>query len=161
MDRIQRSWILRIAASIATLSLLGATCGAHGTAEAQHREGHREHWDGHPAEFWRHGDIRQFHEFDLDRWRGGHWIHGDHLGRLGWWWIVDGTWYFYPGPVYPYPDPYVPPTVAAQAPSQSSSQYWYYCASVKTYYPYVTACPEGWMPVVPQATPPGPAPIAP
>jgi hypothetical protein len=29
--------------------------------------------------------------------------------------------------------------------------YWYYCQSAGAYYPYVTACPEAWVPV--EATP--------
>lgn len=60
---------------------------------------------------------------------------------------------------YPYPDSYLPSAVIAgapaPAPTQSAPQYWYYCASVQTYYPYVAECPEGWTPVVPQTTPPG------
>ena len=72
----------------------------------------------------------------------------------------------YPYAAYPAYDPYYPysttysysypswspytyaaPTyIDASAPTTS---YWYYCASSRTYYPYVTACPEGWMQVVP------------
>jgi len=29
------------------------------------------------------------------------------------------------------------------------NQYWYYCQSAGAYYPYVTACPEAWVPVLP------------
>jgi hypothetical protein len=82
---------------------------------------------------------------DVDRWHGGHWFHGEHLGRLGWWWIVGDGWYFYPAPVYLYPDPYIPPAVVAP-----SADYWYYCPSANAYYPYVTGCAEPWQPVVPQ-----------
>ena len=54
------------------------------------------------------------HAVDGDRWVSGRWLHGDHLGRVGWWWIVGDGWYFYPSPVYPYPHPYayVPPDIA-------------------------------------------------
>ncbi|HUW51053.1 MAG TPA: hypothetical protein VMV75_08570 [Sulfuricella sp.] len=108
-----------------------------------------------------HGDIREFHNRDLPRWRAGHWHHGAHEGRLGWWWVVGGLWYFYPQPVYPYPDAYTPPVVVIQQPASpaapgapaAQAQYWYYCTSVKGYYPYVPSCPEGWKTV--PATPPG------
>jgi hypothetical protein len=151
MDRDQKSWILRVAASAAVLTLLGSTFAARGMAEERARR--EEDRQGREVRWWRHGDIRRFHEEDLRRWRGGHWLHGRHFGRLGWWWVVSGAWYFYPVPVYPYPDPYLPPTVAAPSPpTQSPPQYWYYCASMKAYYPYVTNCPEGWMQVVPQPT---------
>jgi len=107
---------------------------------------------------WR-GDIRTFHERDFEHWRGGHWAHEYHDGRWGWWWVIPtlGLWYWYAQPVYPYPDPYVPP-VAVYPPvtapgAPPPAQYWYYCASAKTYYPYVQSCPEGWRPV--PATPPG------
>jgi hypothetical protein len=104
-----------------------------------HFGGHwpEHHWDGHPGWGWHGGDVH--------RWHGGHWIHGEHLGRLGWWWVVGDGWYFYPAPVYPYPDPYVPPSIVAPA-----ADYWYHCPSANAYYPYVTECPEGWTPVVPQ-----------
>jgi hypothetical protein len=151
------SWIIRTAAAVAAMMLLIATLAAPGMA-AEWRGHWGGGWHGHEVPHWGHGDIARFHERDLDRWRAGHRVHGEHLGRLGWWWVVDGTWYFYPVPVYPYPDPYVPPAVVTQAPppppTQSPPQYWYYCPSAKGYYPYVAERPEGWMQVVPQ-TPPG------
>jgi hypothetical protein len=164
MNRNQISWILRIAAAIAVAVLLSTGLAPRGMAgewrghwgEGWH--GHESpHWE-HEGPHWGHGDIGRFHEGDLDRWRGGHWFHGEHLGRLGWWWVVGGAWYFYPAPVYSYPDPYVPPAVVTQVPpappTPSPPPYWYYCPSVKGYYPYVAECPEGWRPVTPQ-TPPG------
>jgi hypothetical protein len=108
---------------------------------------------------WR-GDIRHFERHDVHQWHSGVWQHGHHDGRLGWWWVVGGMWYFYPQPVYPYPDPYTPPVVVIQqtapavvaqpappattAPAAAAPQYWYYCESSKTYYPYVSTCAEGW-----------------
>jgi hypothetical protein len=152
MKRDAGSWVRRIALSVAVLALLGLASAPDGRAQALADVA----WRGHGVEHWRHGDIRSFHERDLGHWRGGRWFHGDHLGRLGWWWIVDGTWFSYPAPIYPYPDPYLPSAVVAQTPPPASAPaYWYYCASVKTYYPYVTACPEGWMQVVPRTTPQG------
>lgn len=116
------------------------------------RDDHRGHGDNHGA--W-HGDIRHFHEHDFDRWRGGHWSHGYHDGRLGWWWVVAGLWYFYPQRVASYPDPYTPPVVVVQpAPASTPSvpppaQYWYYCDAAQGYYPYVQSCPGGWRMVPP------------
>jgi hypothetical protein len=103
---------------------------------------------------WHGDDIRHFRRHDLPRWQGGHWYHGPHLGRPGWWWIVGGIWYYYPRPVYPFPDPYVPPAVVIQTPGvpPATTQYWYYCESAGTYYPYVAVCPGGWRAV--PATPP-------
>lgn len=101
-----------------------------------------------------HGEIRRFHEHDLELWRGGSWQHGHHAGRLGWWWIVGGAWYFYPAAVYPYPDPYQPPIVMV-APSEEAPQYWYYCSDPAGYYPYVAQCSTGWQRV--PANPPAPA----
>lgn len=48
-------------------------------------------------------------------WRAGHWRHGNHDGRHGWWWVVGGIWYFYPTPIYPYPEPKAPATPPAPA----------------------------------------------
>lgn len=45
------------------------------------------------------------------------------------------------------------PVVVTQAPSvQPQPAMWYFCPSLKAYYPYVEHCPEGWTPV--PATPP-------
>lgn len=118
---------------------------------------------------WHRGNIHEFHVHDYNHWRGGYWYNGPHDGRLGWWWIVGGMWYFYPRPIYPYPDPYTPPVVIVEqsqpqpsiqipappappappvqaqpqaAPQQA--QFWYYCESSKTYYPYAPSCKEEW-----------------
>jgi hypothetical protein len=105
---------------------------------------------------WR-GDIRHFDNRDAHRWASGHWYHGNHDGRVGWWWVLGaatvGTamWYAYNAPVYPYPDPYVPPAVIVAPPPASAPilqpappAVWYYCGSSRQYYPYVGVCPEGW-----------------
>jgi len=118
------------------------------------------HWEGR--------EIHRFDHRDRHIWQTGHWQHGYHGDRLGWWWIAAGAWYFYPQPVYPYPDPYTPPvTVINQQPApvvaqpaqvqpQQSAQLYYYCDSAKGYYPYVPSCAEGWRAVPaqpPQAAP--------
>ena len=56
------------------------------------------YWRGVPR--W-HGDIRHFTEHDVVVWRGGHWVHGWHVSRFGWWWVIPGGWYFYPAPSIP------------------------------------------------------------
>ncbi len=115
-----------------------------------------------------HGDIHHFHERDFVRWRGGHWVHGWHYRRFGWWWVVPWGWYSYPAPVYPYPDPYIPPAVAVQpgppavAQVQPQARTWYYCDSSGGYYPYVPECSSGWRAVPAAPAPPTPsAPPAP
>jgi hypothetical protein len=111
------------------------------------QEHERPHGD-HRAEGWHGGEIRNFHEHDMERWRGGAWFHGLHDGRAGWWWQVGPTWYFYDAPVYPYPDPYSPPMVAAPgAPPAPAGQLWYYCRNPAGYYPYVPQCGGPWEPV--------------
>lgn len=127
-------------------------------AHAEHDERHFERRDYHrDGEGWRGG------RHTVEIWRGGTWVHDRHDGRFGWWWVAAGMWYFYPAPVYPYPDPYTPPVVTViQQPSvqaQAPLPYWYYCASLKTYYPYVPSCPEAWRTV--PAQPPLPAPSLP
>ena len=47
-------------------------------------------------------------------------------------------------PVVPYSIPYDPPY------SYVPPDYWYYCPNYGQYYPYVTSCPEAWVPVAPQ-----------
>jgi hypothetical protein len=152
--RTYRSWIgMALALAVFTALPTGiayARGGDHFGGEPGHFVGGPGHFVGHPAEHWghygpEHWDGRSgwgWHG-DVESWHGGHWFHGDHLGRLGWWWVVGDGWYFYPAPVYPYPDPY------AVAPS---ANYWYYCASAGVYYPYVSQCPEGWQPVMPEAS---------
>jgi hypothetical protein len=117
-------------------------------AGAERREDGRYHEEGRRHEERWHGDIRQFRNRDLPRWRAGKWHHEFHDGRLGWWWVVGTIWYFYPRPVYPYPDPYAPQVILPPAPPQ----YWYYCSSSGAYYPYVPVCPEGWR-MIPAAPP--------
>jgi hypothetical protein len=108
-----------------------------------------------------HGDIRHFHEHDMDRWHEGHWSNEFHEGRRGWWWVIGPDWYYYPAPVYPYPDPFLPPGVVVEAVPTPGTQYWYYCSNPAGYYPYVAACYHHWRRVAsttvivqPQSAPP-------
>lgn len=124
-----------------------AAGAALGTAPAHAQRYHGAHW-------WHPGPSVHV---DIGPWYHGHWRHGPRYGRLGWWWVVGGAWYFYPSPIYPYPNPYIPPIagvpqLAAPA-GPPPQQYWYYCQSNGTYYPYVSSCAEGWQ-KVPAAPPP-------
>ena len=64
----------------------------------------------------------------------------DHVFIRGWssfWW--EPYWF------------YAPPPVIVQAPPvyvEPEPVYWYYCASAQAYYPYVSSCPEPWVPVL-------------
>jgi hypothetical protein len=136
----------RIFASL-TASILALSPVAPAFAQDRHDEDHRDfHHDDRHGDFHRHDgfhdhDIRRFHDHDFAVWRGGHWFHGRHDGRRGWWWRVGATWYFYPAPIYPYPDPLVP---AYAAPGASA---WYFCPPAQAYYPYVPSCPVPWQAV--------------
>jgi hypothetical protein len=149
------------------LAAIVATSAFIRPAAADERDRHRGFERPPRHEVWR-GDIRHFRDHDFDRWRGGRWYHGRHLGRVGWWWIVGGIWYFYTTPVYPYPNPYLPPVVVvppAPAPAPAPApvpeppaqpQYWYYCPNPPGYYPYVAQCATNWqqVPAAPQAIAP-------
>jgi len=50
---------------------------------------------------------------------------------------------------YRYSYPYADAASASVSATALPSSYWYYCASARTYYPYVSTCPEAWVPVVP------------
>lgn len=63
---------------------------------------------------------------------------------------------YYYAPYYYAPGYYEPlPVYIEQNPvsPEPGSQYWYYCSSARTYYPYVGDCPEGWQRVLPEANP--------
>jgi hypothetical protein len=137
----------------APLALLLAAGMAVPAALAQHRQhpgqGPGHGYPQHRGQQW-HGDIARFHQHDWGVWRGGHWAHAHHGGRLGWWWVVGPSWYYYPAPVYPYPSPWEPAEVIVSGPPPA--RFWYYCDATRNYYPYVSVCPGGWRPV--PATPP-------
>lgn len=87
------------------------------------------------------------------------------IGPLWSSWAYPPPYYFHPHhyrpvvierydpPVYierqapPRPAP-TPSTAAAPAPAPQTN-YWYYCAASKAYYPYVQECPSGWQKVLP------------
>jgi hypothetical protein len=86
----------------------------------------------------------------------GRWRHYDRGPRFYW----GGS--FVVGPGFPYgyytPPPVIiqqPPPVYVQ-PEQQEDNYWYYCRDPEGFYPYVGTCADGWLKVVPDATPPNP-----
>jgi hypothetical protein len=107
-----------------------------------HRDYHHDRDDFRRHDGYRDHDIHHFRDHDFEVWRGGHWTHGWHDGRRGWWWTVGASWYFYPKPIYPYPDPLVPAYAAPGA------AVWYFCPPAQAYYPYVPSCTVPWQ-VVP------------
>jgi hypothetical protein len=152
--------ITKMIGAALTLSLLSMVVSPPTTADRG--GGYYGHGGGRGFSPQWHGNIRTFHTYDFPRWRSGYWYHGYYGGQLAWWWVIGGLWYFYPAPVYPYPNPYVPPVVVVQpsAPASAPSgpppqQYWYYCESARTYYPYVSSCPEDWraVPANPSSVP--------
>ncbi len=104
---------------------------------------------------------------------GGHYGWGYHGGYYPYWhypyyWGWGGVYLGWPYVGWPYGVyagypymgwPYSPPAVTEApqpytAPDQQPPEYWYYCQNPQGYYPYVKSCPGGWIPVVPDATPP-------
>jgi hypothetical protein len=89
--------------------------------------------------------------------RHGHFSGGVFIGVPLW----GPGWWGYPYPyAYPYPYPSQPTVVIrqepqeyVQQPAQPQQQYWYYCPDPQGYYPYVKACPKGWLKVVPTGPP--------
>jgi hypothetical protein len=81
----------------------------------------------------------------------GHWVHGWHDGRFGWWWAGPDYWYGYPAPLYYNYWPASPDYAAPAGPAPQTT--WYYCDSAKGYYPYVRSCASGWraVPANPQS----------
>ena len=120
--------ILAIALCVVTPSQAARGGGDHGFTGG-HPGGAAGHpgFQGHPGfhgnpGFHGHPGFdggRPFHRFGHDRFVFG-------FGGV----LPYDGYYDYP-PAYAYPTP----------------GYWYYCPSYGTYYPYVTSCPENWVPV--------------
>jgi len=83
---------------------------------------------------------------------------------IGPWWGYPYYPYWYPPYApYAYGYPYGPPTVVMEQPpvyvqqqpapapqAPAPSAYWYYCPSMKAYYPNVPSCVEPWVKVPPR-----------
>jgi len=80
-------------------------------------------------------------------WRGG-WVGPAIVGGAIAYDLAYPYRYSYPYPYPVYEQPY--PVYVQPAPAQPSVPTWYYCNSVKGYYPYVQSCPEGWQSVAAQ-----------
>jgi hypothetical protein len=116
--------------------------GSGHSAGSSHQGGHSGGWaprGGGGWSGWHHHDGGHFH----GGWSFGFW------GGPYWWdpwpWAWDYPSYYY-APYYAWPSypAYVAPNSVPVPPS-----YWYYCPSARTYYPYVSQCPEAWVPVTP------------
>ena len=122
--------------------------GGHGGGRTGGQTSHGGGWSGHPG--WGGGHGWHRHDHDWGGWGGG-WGFG-YWGPYGDPWL--GGWGY---PYYPYYAPsypaYVVPDTGAVPSAPPPPAYWYYCPSAKAYYPYVSQCPEPWVPVSP--TPPG------
>lgn len=139
-----RSVMITMFAALTLLPLLANTGSAQERRRDDRRGEDRRFEDRRFEEERFHDrDIARFRDRDFDVWRRGGWIQGNHGGRFGWWWVVNGNWYLYPEPIYPYPDPYVPPVAAIPALAPGAT-YWYYCANPRGYYPYVARCLAPW-----------------
>jgi hypothetical protein len=72
--------------------------------------------------------------------------HHQHFHHGGTRVFIGGSFVAWP-PAYYWPGYYYAPAVAGPA------AYWYYCAAVGAYYPYVQNCPGAWELVLPTAPP--------
>lgn len=149
------SFRARAAAAVALLCAAGMLAPA-ALAQHGHERGDGRAHHGHGDHHWRGGGGAVLYG---PGWRGGHWAHGHHAGRLGWWWVVGPSWYYYPAPIYPYPAA----SLIAPGVLPAPVQYWYYCEPLRGYYPNVSACPGLWqaVPATPGAIAPAPIPQVP
>ncbi|HET7363097.1 MAG TPA: hypothetical protein VFJ70_05925 [Burkholderiales bacterium] len=66
--------------------------------------------------------------------------------------FIGGTFFVGPYPYYYWPGywpGYYYPPVAAAPEMAAPTAYWYYCAPLAAYYPYVPSCPSDWQLVEP------------
>ena len=86
------------------------------------------------------------------------WAHDGHRAFVHGFW---GPRVFLGPPAFWYPHT-PPPVIVEPAPAPqvyvqpppAAPPYWYYCEGARGYYPYVSACPGGWLQVVPRTGPP-------
>lgn len=126
------------AAVLAGLALLAASAPA--SAHGYYRGGH--YYGGPRVTFGFYGGPGYW---GPGYWRPGYW--GGYWGP-GYW---GSSYYYAPPPVVVVPsEPRVYVERDAAPASSSGEQWWYWCASAKGYYPYVSTCSEGWQRVPPQ-----------
>jgi len=137
--------LIRLTALIAALLLVsGAPVYAHGG-----HGGGGGHAFGGP-----HGGFGGHRGFEGHRFEGHHGFHGRGFIGIG----PSFYWGSYGDPFWPYGSygsyAYTPSPVIVQPPpvyiEKPPAGYWYYCASVRAYYPNVQSCAEPWMPVAPR-----------
>ena len=76
------------------------------------------------------------------------WVGPGYWGPGPWW---GAPYYYYGAPPVTIQQP---PVYEQPAPAPPAPAYWYYCPNPQGYYPYIQACPTGWLQVVPPVTPP-------
>ena len=137
--------LIRLTALIAALLLVsGAPVYAHGG-----HGGGGGHAFGGP-----HGGFGGHRGFEGHRFEGHHGFHGRGFIGIG----PSFYWGPYGDPFWPYGSygsyAYAPSPVMVQPPpvyiEKPPAGYWYYCPSVRAYYPNVQSCAEPWMPVAPR-----------
>jgi hypothetical protein len=154
---------LAAAAAIALgLTAVVDSASANGRGGGGYGGGYRGGGHYHGGHY--HGSVRL--------WGGGFW--GPYWGA-GYWPGYWGGGYWGPGwggyygtPAYAYtpvvaqeprlwvendPASATPPPAAAPNPNPNAQQWWYWCVSARSYYPYVSSCAEGWQRVPPQPSP--------
>jgi hypothetical protein len=162
------SRLITVALAAMTLALTGAALAADGQWAGGHSGGH---WGGGGQGHGRGGGQGGFHG-GQGNWHGGGqggWHGGGHGDFRGGWRGHNGHFdrgnafygffglggLYWPGPFYAYPSYaygyYPAPAYVAPDWAQSVQ---YYCPNVG-YYPYIPACPQGWVRVIP--APPYPA----
>jgi hypothetical protein len=117
--------------------------GHHGGHYGWHGNFHYG-WYG-PRYGWGYYPYRGYYPFYWGAWIGG-WPYG------GWPYASYTAGWPYLG--WPYYSSGVTAPPAYSAPAQEQPYYWYYCRDPQGYYPYIKSCPGGWIPVVPNETPP-------
>jgi len=164
------AWLNLFKLGVASIVVACASMNVSADDRFEHGHGYG-HGGWHGGGDWHGRDMHHFDHHDMDMWRGGHWVHDHHEGRMGWWWVAAGSWFLYSAAnaanyAYPPPQQVVinqPTPVVVQAP-QPVAQYWYYCDVTGGYYPSTPSCPVPWRVVSPQmapqqAMPPPPGPM--
>jgi len=137
--------LVRLTALIAALLLVS---GAPAYARGGHGGGGGHAFSGPHGGIGGHHGFEGHPRFEGHRFEGHHRFHG--RGFIG----IGPSFYGGPywDPLWPYgpyaytPSPVEPPLVYIEKPPAG---YWYYCPSVRAYYPNVPSCAEPWMRVAP------------
>ena len=118
--------------SVAARGHGGASGGQH--ARAQHSGGHpsgKRHFAGSPTVGRRHFGH-------------AHVLGAGIIFGTGPFWFEPGYRFFLPGAAM-----YIEQHEATYAPPDPNA-FWYYCAELGSYYPYINECPEGWQRILAQ-----------